>query len=196
MNIAITGTSGLAAAIAGALQSLDNQIFTPRIEDITMNGTLFYGFSKGHRNEWDVLINHAHQDFDQTKILDIAFRAWQPYTNKYIINISSRAAQPNISKGYMYSAQKASLNHLATNLAYNSDKHCRITTINLGLLNHEDLPSMSYDEVADIVKWLVRMAEFTELEVPEITVQNRANYQDVQADKQTLKEMEWYTNKS
>ena len=91
----------------------------------------------------------------------------------------------------MYSAQKASLNHLATNLTYNSNKHCRITTINLGLLNHEELPSVSYDEVADIVRWLVRMAEFTELEVPEITVQNRANYRDVQSDKETIRDLEW-----
>ena len=38
---------------------------------------------------------------------------------------------------------------------------------------------------------LVRMAEFTELEVPEITVQNRANYRDVQSDKDAIRDLEW-----
>ena len=91
----------------------------------------------------------------------------------------------------MYSAQKASLNHLTDSLVYNSNKQCRISTINLGLLNHDDLPSVTHDEVADIVRWLVRMAEFTELEVPEITVQNRANYRDVQSDKDAIRDLEW-----
>ena len=191
MNIAITGTTGLAKAIAGALQ--DHKIYTPRIEDITMNGMLFYGFSKGHQNEWDILINHAHQDFDQTKILDIAFRAWQPYSNKYIINISSRAHQPNISKGHMYATQKASLNHLSNNLVYNSNKHCRITTLNLGLLNNEELPSLTYKEVADAIEFLIDMPEH--IEIPELTLQHSANYLEVQSDKEAIKEAEWLAQK-
>jgi len=193
MKIAITGTTGLAEAIAGALQ--DHTIKTPRIDDIIMNGTNFWGFDYDNPNHVDVLINHAHRDFDQTKILDIAYRSWKNDKSKYIINISSRAAQPNISKGYMYATQKASLNFLTNTLVYNSDKQCRITTINLGLLNDEDLPSVTHDEVADVIRWLIRMAEFTELEVPEITLQNRANYQDVQSDKQAIKEAEWLMQK-
>lgn len=191
MKIAITGSTGLAAAIAGALQ--DHKISTPRIDDIIMNGTNFWGFDYDNSNHVDVLINHAHRDFDQTKILDIAYRSWKNDKSKYIINISSRASKPNISKGYMYATQKASLNFLTDTLVYNSDKLCRITTINLGLLNHDDLPSLTHKEVADAVEFLIDMPRH--IEIPEITIQHSTNYQEVQSDKETLKEMEWYTNK-
>jgi len=191
MNIGITGTTGLAEAIAGALQ--DHKIYTPRIDDILMNPEHFYGFDKTNPNEFDILINHAHRDFDQTNILDIAMRHWKNLSNKYIINISSRAHQPNISKGYMYATQKASLNFLTNTLVYNSDKQCRITTINLGLLNHEDLPSLTHKEVADAVEFLIDMPKH--IEIPEITIQHSANYQDVQSDKQAIKEAEWLMQK-
>ena len=59
MKIAITGTTGLAAAIAGALQ--DHTISTPRVEDITMNGIHWWGFNYDNPNHVDVLINHAHR---------------------------------------------------------------------------------------------------------------------------------------
>lgn len=181
MKVVITGASGLAAAIAGALQ--DCSINHVRIEDI-MNCEWVW-------EENDVFINCAHLGFDQTKLLFQAYEAWKKDSSKYIINISSRAAQPNISQGYMYSAQKASLNHLTNSLVYNSDKQCRISTINLGLLNSNDLPSVSHDEVAEGIKQLLIMAQSTELEVPEITLHNRANYRDVQSDKQAIKDLEW-----
>tara|TARA_B100001769_G_C22004391_1_gene539734 strand:+ start:424 stop:1014 length:591 start_codon:yes stop_codon:yes gene_type:complete len=191
MKIGITGTTGLAAAIAGVLQ--DHTIHTPRIEDITMNGLNFWGFDKDNPNNLDVLINHAHKGFAQTEILDIAYRAWHNDHNKYIINISSRAHQPNISKGYMYATQKASLNHLSNNLVYNSNKHCRITTINLGLLNSEIIPSLTHKEVADAVEFLIDLPKH--IEIPEITLQHSANYIDVQTDKEVLKQVEeWNHN--
>ena len=93
----------------------------------------------------------------------------------------------------MYATQKASLNFLTDTLVYNSDKLCRITTINLGLLNHDDLPSLTHKEVADAVEFLIDMPRH--IEIPEITIQHSTNYQEVQSDKETLKEMEWYTNK-
>ena len=191
MKIAITGTTGLAAAIAGALQ--DHTISTPRVEDITMNGIHWWGFNYDNPNHVDVLINHAHRGFRQTEILMHAYEAWKHDSSKYIINISSRAAQPNISKGYMYATQKASLNFLTDTLVYNSDKQCRITTINLGLLNDEDLPSLTHEEVADAVKYLIDLPQH--IEIPEITLQNSANYQDVQSDKQAIKEAEWLMQK-
>jgi NAD(P)-dependent dehydrogenase (short-subunit alcohol dehydrogenase family) len=187
MKIAITGTTGLAEAIAGALQ--DHEIKTPRVEDITMNGIYWWGFDYDNSNHVDVLINHAHRGFRQTEILMHAYEAWKKDSTKYIINIGSRAYQPNISKGYMYATQKASLNHLANNLVYNSDKQCRITTINLGLLNSTDLPSLTHEEVAKTVKYLIDLPQH--IEIPEMTLQNSANYQDVQSDKEAIKEAEW-----
>lgn len=191
MKIAITGTTGLAAAIAGALQ--DHTISTPRVEDITMNGIHWWGFDYNNSNHVDVLINHAHRGFRQTEILMHTYDAWKHDKTKYIINISSRAAQPNISKGYMYATQKASLNFLTDTLVYNSDKQCRITTINLGLLNDEDLPSLTHEEVADAVKYLIDLPQH--IEIPEMTLQNSANYQDVQSDKEAIKEAEWLAQK-
>ena len=191
MKIAITGTTGLAAAIAGALQ--DHTISTPRVEDITMNGIHWWGFDYNNSNHVDVLINHAHRGFRQTEILMHTYDAWKNDSSKYIINISSRASQPNISKGYMYATQKASLNFLTDNLVYNSDKQCRITTINLGLLNHDDLPSLTHEEVADAVKYLIDLPQH--IEIPEMTLQNSANYQEVQSDKEAIKEAEWLAQK-
>ena len=191
MKIAITGTTGLTAAIAGALQ--DHTISTPRVEDITMNGIHWWGFDYNNSNHVDVLINHAHRGFRQTEILMHTYDAWKHDSSKYIINISSRAAQPNISKGYMYATQKASLNFLTDTLVYNSDKQCRITTINLGLLNDEDLPSLTHEEVADAVKYLIDLPQH--IEIPEMTLQNSANYQDVQSDKEAIKEAEWLAQK-
>lgn len=191
MKIAITGTTGLAAAIAGALQ--DHTISTPRVEDITMNGIHWWGFDYNNSNHVDVLINHAHRGFRQTEILMHTYDAWKNDSSKYIINISSRASQPNISKGYMYATQKASLNFLTDNLVYNSDKQCRITTINLGLLNDEDLPSLTHEEVADAVKYLIDLPQH--IEIPEMTLQNSANYQEVQSDKEAIKEAEWLAQK-
>lgn len=191
MKIAITGTTGLAAAIAGALQ--DHTISTPRVEDITMNGIHWWGFDYNNSNHVDVLINHAHRGFRQTEILMHTYDAWKNDSSKYIINISSRASQPNISKGYMYATQKASLNFLTDNLVYNSDKQCRITTINLGLLNHDDLPSLTHEEVANAVKYLIDLPQH--IEIPEMTLQNSANYQEVQSDKEAIKEAEWLAQK-
>ena len=77
----------------------------------------------------------------------------------------------------------------SNNLIYNSDKKCRISTINFGLLDHPELPCLTHDEAASWVKYLVNLPK--EIEVPEITVHNSANYREVQSDKEMLKDMEW-----
>ena len=72
MKIAITGSSGLAKTIKDTLEATpfqgnENIVFTPRIEDITMNGMSWWGWGNV-----DVLINFAHDDFEQTRILQYA----------------------------------------------------------------------------------------------------------------------------
>jgi NAD(P)-dependent dehydrogenase (short-subunit alcohol dehydrogenase family) len=177
MKVAITGTSGLAKTIIDTLEATPYrgetiEVFTPRIEDITMNGDLWWGWENV-----DVLINFAHDDFEQTKILEIAHNAWVDDDSKFIINFSSRAAQPNISKGYLYAAAKASLNHLANNYQYNSEKRYKMTTLCLGLLN-SPMPSVSKNDVAGLVYSLV--TSYPELEVAEMTVQAHHNYRESQ----------------
>ena len=181
MKVAITGTSGLAKEIANMLKGTRHngdwiEVLTPRIDDILSHNTDWKPFE-----EIDVFINFAHRDFDQTKILYIIHRVWKDDDSKFVINFSSRASQPNISKGHLYASQKASLNHLSNNLTYNSDKKYKLTTINLGLLNHNELPSLTWQDVSGLVFRLI--TSYPSIEIPEITIQSFANYQEVQNEK-------------
>lgn len=192
MRIAITGSSGLAKIIKDTLEATPHigntfEVTPIRCEDITMNGENCWIYN-GHR-PCDVLINLAHQD--QAKILGITHRAWEGEKTKYIINISSRAAKPNISKGYEYASEKAQLNHLANNYQYNSKKRYKMTTINLGLLNDENLPSVKHQDVAGLIYKLI--TSYPEYEITDVTLQSHANYQSVQSDKETLRDMDRFT---
>ena len=185
MRVAITGSTGLAKTIIDTLEATPYngkqiEVMSERMENITVNGSTWWGWE-----QYDVLINFAYDDFEQTKILELAHNAWKDDNSKYIINFSSRAAQPNISKGHVYAAEKAALNHLANNLTYNSDRKYRMTTLNLGLMNNDDLPSLSHGEVAELVSWLIANPK---IEITDMTVSAHANYREVQNDKQTLKE--------
>ena len=192
MRIAITGSSGLAKIIKDTLEATPHigntfRVDPIRCEDITMNGRICWVF--GGYEPADVLINLAHED--QAKILSIAHEAWEGEKTKYIINISSRASQPNISKGYMYASEKAQLNHLANNLQYNSKKRYKMTTINLGLLNDENLPSVKHQDVAGLIYKLI--TSYPDYEIADVTLQAHANYQSVQSDKETLRDMDRFT---
>jgi NAD(P)-dependent dehydrogenase (short-subunit alcohol dehydrogenase family) len=184
MKVVITGSSGLALNIGNTIAATPHigtiHIVTHvRVEDVI------------DWSQYDAFINCVHVEFEQCFLLMDAFESWRYDDSKTIINISSRASQPNISKGYLYAAQKAALNHLSNNLVYNSDKRCRITTMNLGLLEHQDLPSISYSEVSSwIYSHLVTSKHY---DVPEITIQNRANYQGIQSDKEVLRDLQRFT---
>ena len=91
----------------------------------------------------------------------------------------------------MYSSEKAQLNQLANNLQYNSKKRYKMTTINLGLLNHENLPSVKHQDVAGLIHKLI--TSYPEYEIADITLQAHANYQNIQSDKETLRDMERFT---
>ena len=128
--------------------------------------------------EDNILIN-----CEQVELLDLYFNNWRKQTEKHIINISSRAAQPNISKGYLYASQKAALNHYTNNIVYNSDKVCNVSTVNLGLMRHKTLPSISYQDVADTIESIIN----SDLDIPDITVQHPANYKQIQNAKRLNK---------
>ena len=184
MKAIITGSSGLSKVIGDVIVS------TPYIGTIHLVSHVRVE-DNINWDDHDVFINCAHVGFKQTELLMDAYEAWKHDDSKTIINISSRASQPNISKGYLYAAQKASLNHLSNNLVYNSDKMCRITTMNLGLLNHKDLPSTSQNEVAS---WIYAHCTGSKhIDIPEITLQNSANYKQVQSDKESLRDIEKFS---
>ena len=177
MKVAITGSSGLAKTISDTLEATPYKgdaitVHTCRIEDITMNGIGWWGW-----DNVDVQINFAHDDFEQTKILQYAHDSWVDNEDKYIINFSSRASQPNISKGFFYASAKASLNHLANNLQYNSAKKYKMTTLILGLIN-SPMPSISRQEVAGLVYGLI--TSYPEIEIADMTIQAHHNYKGVQ----------------
>ena len=130
--------------------------------------------------DYDVFINNAHVGFEQCALFSKCLDVWKYDSTKLIINISSRAAYPNLSKGVMYAAQKAALDHMSDNLVFNSDKRCRITTLNLGLLN-DDLPSLTYLEVCDMMRYIIELPEH--LDIPKIGFQHVHNYQDIQHQK-------------
>lgn len=157
--IQVTGSTKLAGAIVKYLGAVPIRIGDPLDKDC------------------NVFINNAHVDFLQTETLYKVFSKWKDDPSKLIINISSRAGLPNLSKGYLYGAQKAALDHLTDNLVYNSDKQCRITTINLGMLEDE-LPSVSYREVCDLISYIICLPNH--LEIPRIFLQNSYNYREVQ----------------
>ena len=192
-KIAITGTTKLADFVKRTFEASPwmggiYEIKQLRIEDIVVNGTNCWIFDENNKQACcDVLINHAHNNFDQVKILEIADKVWRHNPNKMIINIPSRASQPNISKGFMYASQKAALNHFANNLTYNSDRQYKMTTLNLGLMN-SDLPSLDYTYVAGYIYQLV--TQYPDVEFTEVTMSHRANYREVQNDKQTLLDLE------
>jgi len=189
MKVLITGSSGLARNISDTFTSTPyrgdmNIVNEARIEDLML-------WEDWEWQEYDVFINNAFgAPFDQVDLLEKAFNAYRYDSSKTIINISSRASQPNISKGYKYAAAKAALNHMSNNYTYNSDKRCKITTMNLGLINHE-LPSLTYQSIASAIWYLA--TSYPDIEIPEVTMQAFANYQEVQSDKETLRDMENFT---
>ena len=180
MRILITGNSKLAKYLVDELKYDGHAIHHCRFEDNIVWDT------------FDVFINCAHVDWEQSKMLMEAFKNYRYDDSKTIINISSRAVQPNISKGYLYAAQKSSLRHLSNNLTYNSDKRCKVSTVHLGLLEHDELPSLDYVEVLGFIKMIAFRTD--NIDIPEITIQHKANYQEVQNEKQTLKETEEFLN--
>ena len=162
MKALITGKTKLAGAIISEFH--EEQIMDEVIE--------FESCRVGENIPWkhyDIFINNACVGFSQADLLNDVFHEWRDDPNKLIINISSRAAKPNLSQGYLYSSQKAALNHLADNLVYNSDRRCGIVTLNLGLIEHDEVPSLTYEQITNtigliLVEWYsggVYMSEVT-----------------------------------
>lgn len=191
MKIAITGKSGLGKKLAEYLEQFSHI----KIVAFSSKGTSIENVEAviSKAKDCDVFINLAHLRFRQTELLHAIFNEWRHDPKKLIINISSRAAEPNISKGYLYAAQKASLNHLASNLTYNSTKRCRISTLNLGLLEDPDLDSLSHEYVIQKIHEIIDTDE--NIEIPELTIQHSANYKEVQSMKEALRDIEDYGEK-
>lgn len=180
MRTLITGKTKLAGAIMARLH--EKIVYKKiEIESTRVEAEIPWKY-------FDIFINCAA--VNQTELLNDAFGEWKSDPSKLIINISSRAAKPNISKGYLYAANKAALNHLADNLVYNSDRKCGIVTLSLGLLEHDEVPSISYDDVCDKIEEIIFDWYSDRPWASEITLQHRDNYKENQSFKQELKQIE------
>lgn len=168
MKIGITGSSKLAKYL---IDNVDAEWTSYRLIDGDISSSCAF--------DCDVFINQAHVEWEQIELMEKFYHRWKDDDSKLLINISSRASQPNISKGYKYAAQKAALNHFSNNLIYNSPKKFRLTTLNLGLIEDE-LSSLTYSDIADTILYVLRNDH---LEVAEITVSHKENYQSVQQQK-------------
>ena len=176
MKVAITGSTGLAGNIKKVIEATPYCGESHTVDSFRTNDHIDF-------KQYDVFINCANIGFDQIQLLEDCFKFFKHDKNKTIVNISSRAHQPNISKGYMYAAQKAALTHYANNLIYNNaEKQCRIMTVHLGLLNHDTLPSLDYNEVSGFI--LRQLTWDSHFEISDVTLQHSANYMDVQAQKE------------
>lgn len=183
MKVAITGTSrGLGFAlknnlcakwIPSSLNRPDYDISTEQGRDDIIEYLI--------KNDIRVFVNNAHDDFAQTKLLQRVYNIWKDDDKKIIININSRAKYSNLSKGHMYSASKSSLSHLSDTLKFTTDKQCKIIDINFGLLE-SDLPSISYNDAADYIIWVMNRPQH--VEISEISICNIKPYIEVQKQKQ------------
>ena len=183
MKVGITGTNrGLGKAIYDSLCAKWVPVALNRPEyDISDNEGIKKLVNELSDSKYKVFINNAHSPFAQTKVLAAVYLLWKDDPTKTIININSRAKYPNISKGYMYSASKAALSHLSNSIKFNEDKKCRITDINVGLLQ-SDLPSLKYQEIAD---WIIHiMNKGAWVEIGELSMWHRDSYVNVQQQKQ------------
>ena len=100
------------------------------------------------------------------------FEKWIYDETKTIVNISSQSKYTGMSKNWSgYSAYKASLNHQAYLCGFNTDRKCRIITINPGLVKTDMTKSaqqlnkgmLTPKEVAEAVKWTLQQPQHIEI---------------------------------
>lgn len=179
MKVAITGTTrGLGNVIKEKINAvgLNRPAYNISTEDGIQNIIQYL-----IKNDVRVFINNAYDGFAQTKLLQAVYDIWKDDNEKIIININSRAKYRNLSKGYMYSASKSSLSHLSDTLKFTTNKQCKIMDINFGLLE-SDLPSISYDDAAEYIVWMLNAPQ--DIEISEISICNTKPYIEVQKLKQ------------
>ena len=165
--------------ITGSERGLGKRIYENLCHDYKISE---FDFTLLH--EYDVLINNCIRKYDQLDLLQTVFDSWKD-REKTIINIGSRSKYSNISKGFTYSAKKSALSHMASNMRFLSDKTCRIMDLNPGMLNSENIPSLSYQEVIDALRWMLKVPKH--IEVGELNFWYNMPYDKISKMKDELK---------
>lgn len=135
--------------------------------------------------EYDIFINNASNRFFQAELFLHVYNRWRLDHNKLIINIGSRASAINSSINAIYSASKNALNFVVSNCLYkDSEKACRVSVINLGMVGKIPEMSLDLDDVAASVEMVIYAP--AEIEISRLDVHHRAPYQAVQESKKKL----------
>jgi hypothetical protein len=135
MNILITGTQGLAAAIKHAYADY-NVVAVSKSQQYDINQIS----SWGHQFiEFDMVFNCAYDNFAQVGVLEFFFNAWKNDTSKTIVSIGSRIiTQPrsktNLDHEYWsYREHKIALQHAHDSMSKTAQ--CCLKIINPGPIN-------------------------------------------------------------
>lgn len=169
MKFLITGKKGLALALKekiGASATCISQSDGYKIQDVLEWGPKFY--------HYDVLINCAHNEFDQVKVLEQFYYAWKDDSNKIIVNVGSISADYNRSeftKEYEYLAykfQKQALQSVYAKLTRLAN--CDIKLINPGaidtaMVEHLTCQKMDPSHVADRILWMIENPDIKRLDL-------------------------------
>ena len=133
----------------------------------------------------DIFINNASDRFFQAELFLHIYNQWRLNHDKLIINIGSRASAINSSINALYSASKNALNFAVSNCIYkDSDKACRVSVINLGMVGKIPEMSLDLDDVATSVEMVIYAP--AETEISRLDIHHRAPYQAVQESKKKL----------
>lgn len=132
MNIVITGQKGLAKALADAYSNYN-------VTNISRSSGYDINLVDSWANQFfsaDMLINCAHSEYAQTKVLECFASAWRNDSSKKIINIGSkvidylRSETEKQNEYFAYRNQKQSLQNAFANMVDNC--LCDIRLYNLG----------------------------------------------------------------
>jgi short-subunit dehydrogenase len=145
-NIIITGTSGLAEALAHNLESTHNVVRVSRstghnIQDVKTWGPNFY--------HYDVCINCAYDQWFQVVVLEQFYYAWRDDPTKQIINIGSSIvdyARIEKEKEYEYidyRVHKQALQSVFHKLVKLSQ--CDIKLVNPGAIDTKMIEHLNFD---------------------------------------------------
>lgn len=147
MKILITGTKGIAQALADAYQAHDVTCVSRStghdINNINTWGQQFV--------DHDMIINNAYDGFGQVQVLDYFFRAWKYDASKKIITIGSRSSyMPAVDTKNMpywpYQVHKLALQQAHDRMIQEAE--CQMKIINPGPVDTQMIAHLTVKKIS------------------------------------------------
>lgn len=179
MKIGLNGTSGLIGSELKKELELNTNYKILIINDRIQNAESIISKIQ----DLDIFINNVYDnDESQLNLLIKLYSIWRQ-KDKLIINIGSRSYLPNISKGFKYSTYKNAINHFSDLVTIqDTEKKCRITTVNPGYVRINNKYALSPSDVAKSVKWIIDNPNH--IEISRIDINHKAPYLIAQQSKE------------